>query len=120
MHSGVALLSDHSPLTMYLECPGPIEGQIYYKECKPCVETCQVSDIPCDEECEPGCGCPQGEVIDLWKLKCVPEAQCPQIQPPPSSELCMNSVKVVTVSEEYKHERKGGSATASWLKCCSS
>ena len=54
----------------------PVEGQVY-KDCKGCPSTCDNPIVPCQPACVPGCGCPDGQVIDTEANKCVHPSQCP-------------------------------------------
>ena len=56
------------------ECP--IEGQ-EFQECRTCPATCDDPDLLCTLQCQPGCGCPPGELIDEENNSCVKPGKCP-------------------------------------------
>ena len=53
-------------------------GEIFTECGSSCAQTCRdlSSDIQCNEECVPGCQCPNGQVLNDAK-RCVPKAECP-------------------------------------------
>ena len=64
----------------------PVRGQIYYPECAPCDGTCDNPNPPCpriicngrcEKYCEPGCACPEGQVI-FDRKACINKTECPQ------------------------------------------
>lgn len=56
------------------------QGQVY-QECKTCPATCSNPNLLCTLQCEPGCGCPVGQLIDditdKENAKCVDPKKCP-------------------------------------------
>ena len=54
----------------------PVQGQVFQR-CKSCPITCTSRNILCREICQPGCGCPAGQIIDEANNRCVPRNQCP-------------------------------------------
>ena len=58
-----------------------IEGQVN-QQCKTCPATCSNPTLVCTLQCEPGCGCPHGQLIDDditddENPKCVDPEECP-------------------------------------------
>ena len=56
----------------------PIQGQVF-KQCVDCPDDpfmCADPNHGCIEICEPGCECPQGQVLDWKTERCVPLEQC--------------------------------------------
>ena len=68
-----------------------IEGQVY-QQCKTCPATCSNPNLLCTLQCEPGCGCPSGQLIDditdKENPKCVDPIKCPL---PP---ICAVSIRI--------------------------
>ena len=46
--------------------------------CRTCPATCSNPGLLCRAICEPGCGCPFGQLIDTTINKCVDPIQCPE------------------------------------------
>ena len=61
---------------MFAGASCPISGQVFQR-CKSCPATCSQPDKICIALCEPGCGCPDGQLIDEANNVCVPQNQCP-------------------------------------------
>ena len=58
------------------QCKNP--GEIFNECGSSCAKTCRdlSSDTQCNEECIPGCECPENEVLDE-NNRCVPVTKCP-------------------------------------------
>ncbi|XP_065913510.1 keratin-associated protein 16-1-like [Dysidea avara] len=54
----------------------PIQGQVFQR-CKTCPATCTNPGLVCTLQCQPGCGCPPGKLIDVTNNRCVQPSQCP-------------------------------------------
>ena len=54
----------------------PITGQ-EFQQCRTCPATCNNPDLICTLQCQPGCGCPPGELIDEENNRCVKPGKCP-------------------------------------------
>ena len=55
----------------------PAKGQIYTQCGQDCVATCQ-NPLPtdCSQTCQPGCHCPNGNILDEIQNACVPLSKC--------------------------------------------
>ena len=61
-------------LASVLQCP--IQGQVV-QGCKTCPATCTNPGLVCTQQCQKGCGCPPGQLIDETNNRCVQPSQCP-------------------------------------------
>ena len=48
-----------------------------FQECKTCPATCTNPGLVCTLQCQRGCGCPPGQLIDVTNNKCVQPILCP-------------------------------------------
>ena len=55
----------------------PVKGQVYKKLNAGCPRTCTSLDILCTGHTNPGCSCPDGQIVDEMKNACVPISSCP-------------------------------------------
>ncbi|XP_019849765.1 PREDICTED: papilin-like [Amphimedon queenslandica] len=53
----------------------PVDGQVF-QECRSCPATCSNPEIACAAVCIPGCGCPDGKLIDEKNNICVDREDC--------------------------------------------
>ena len=60
-------------LLFVIDCT--IDGQVY-QQSRTCPRTCSNPDVYCDGNV-PGCGCPQGQLIDEDINRCVYPNDCP-------------------------------------------
>ena len=69
-----SLLLDAVGTTAASVCP--IAGQ-EFQQCRTCPATCDNPNLICTLQCQPGCGCPSGELIDEENNRCVKSEKCP-------------------------------------------
>ena len=48
-----------------------------FQECKTCPATCTNPGLVCTQQCQQGCGCPPGQLIDVTNNRCVQPILCP-------------------------------------------
>ena len=76
-----------------------------FQACKTCPATCTNPGLLCTLQCQPGCGCPPGKLIDVTNNRCVRPKQCP-------IDCSVSSVETV------RSHKKGimQPVTTSWLQ----
>ena len=92
--SNLSILKVHMLLFVehYVACP--IKGQVY-KECgSACPPTCGNPNPICTLQCQAGCMCPTGTVLDTTKNVCVSQAKC-TCPPTCSRDYCRKNPKSV-------------------------
>jgi len=52
-----------------------IQGAVF-QECKTCPATCTNPGLVCTSQCQRGCGCPPGQLIDVINNRCVKPILC--------------------------------------------